>query len=91
MHNSLRLRRTLAVSASAFAIMAIAAPAFAQDEPAPTGTTVGELIITAQNGLPASVVAPSLLFEEVEVRGARGEPKHLPLLAEPPMSAKGSL
>jgi TldD protein len=46
---------------------------------------------TAQNGLPASVVAPSLLFEEVEVRGARGEPKHLPLLAEPPMSAKGSL
>ena len=46
---------------------------------------------TAQNGLPASVVAPSLLFEEVEVRGARGEPKHLPLLPEPPMTAKGSL
>ena len=48
MHNSLRLRRTLAVSASAFAIMAIAAPAFAQDEPASGGNTVGELIITAQ-------------------------------------------
>ena len=46
---------------------------------------------TAQNGLPASVVAPSLLFGEVEVRGARGEPKHLPLLPEPPMTAKGSL
>lgn len=46
---------------------------------------------TAQNGLPASVVAPSLLFEEVEVRGARGEPKHLPLLPEPPMSARGTL
>jgi predicted Zn-dependent protease len=46
---------------------------------------------TAQNGLPASVIAPSLLFEEVEVRGARGEPKRLPLLPEPPMSAKGSL
>lgn len=46
---------------------------------------------TAQNGLPASVVAPSLLFEEVEIRGARGEPKHLPLLPEPPMTAKGSL
>eukprot|EP01030_Chromulinospumella_sphaerica_P014633 gene14633-14430_t len=28
--------------------MAVAAPAFAQDEPAATGTTVGELIITAQ-------------------------------------------
>jgi hypothetical protein len=41
--------------------------------------------------LPCSVVAPSLLFEEVEVRGARGEPKHLPLLPEPPMTAKGSL
>ena len=46
---------------------------------------------TAQNGLPATVVAPSLLFEEVEIRGARGEPKRLPLLPEPPMSAKGSL
>ena len=40
-----------------------------------------------QNGLPASVVAPSLLFEEVEIRGARGEPKRLPLLPEPPMTA----
>jgi predicted Zn-dependent protease len=46
---------------------------------------------TAQNGLPASVTAPSLLFGEVEIRGARGEPKHLPLLPEPPMTAKGSL
>jgi hypothetical protein len=42
----------------------------------------------AQDGLPASVVAPSLLFEEVEIRGARGEPKRLPLLPEPPMSPK---
>ena len=40
-----------------------------------------------QNGLPATVVAPSLLFEEVEIRGARGEPKRLPLLPEPPMTA----
>jgi hypothetical protein len=45
----------------------------------------------AQAGLPAAVVAPSLLFEEVEVRGARGEPKRLPLLPEPPMSPKGSM
>jgi len=42
----------------------------------------------AQNGLPASVVAPSLLFEELEVRGARGEPKRLPLLPAPQMAAK---
>ncbi|MDO9337752.1 MAG: TonB-dependent receptor [Caulobacter sp.] len=49
MHNSLRLRRALAVSASAFAIMSIAAPAFAQAEPdTGGGSTVGELIITAQ-------------------------------------------
>ncbi|HYE44966.1 MAG TPA: TonB-dependent receptor [Caulobacter sp.] len=48
MHKTLRLRRALAVSASAMAIMAVAAPAFAQDEPAAGGTTVGELIVTAQ-------------------------------------------
>jgi TldD protein len=42
---------------------------------------------SAQVGLPASVVAPSLLFEEVEVRGERAEAKRLPLLPPPPMSA----
>jgi TldD protein len=51
-----------------------------------TGTALGAFG-NAQNGLAASVVAPSLLFEEVEVRGARGEPKRLPILAEPPMTA----
>jgi predicted Zn-dependent protease len=50
------------------------------------GTALGAFG-SAQNGLPASVVAPSLLFEEVEVRGARGEPKRLPLVAPPPMTA----
>ena len=39
-------------------------------------------------GLPASTVAPSLLFDELEVRGARGEPKRLPLLPAPSLSAK---
>ena len=53
------------------------------------GTALGAFG-TAQNGVPASVVAPSLLFEEVEVRGARGEPKRLPILPEPPMTPKGS-
>jgi len=42
---------------------------------------------SAQGGLPASVVAPSLLFEEVEVRGARGEPRRLPLLPAPSLTA----
>ena len=38
-------------------------------------------------GLPASLVAPSLLFDEVEVRGERGEAKRLPLLPPPPLTA----
>jgi predicted Zn-dependent protease len=50
-----------------------------------SGTALGAFG-NAQNGLPSSVVAPSLLFEEVEVRGARGEPKRLPLIPEPPMT-----
>ncbi len=51
------------------------------------GTALGAFG-SAQSGLPASVIAPSLLFEELEVRGARGEAKRLPLLPPPPMSAK---
>jgi predicted Zn-dependent protease len=51
-----------------------------------SGTALGAFG-SAQNGLPASVIAPSLLFDEVEFRGARGEPKRLPILPEPPMSA----
>ena len=43
---------------------------------------------SANGGLPASVVAPSLLFDELEVRGARGEPKRLPLLPAPSLTAK---
>jgi predicted Zn-dependent protease len=51
------------------------------------GTALGAFG-SAQNGLPASVVAPSLLFEELDVRGARGEPKRPPLLPAPVMTAK---
>jgi predicted Zn-dependent protease len=51
------------------------------------GTALGAFG-SAQNGLPSSVVAPSLLFEELDVRGARGEPKRLPLLPAPAMTAK---
>jgi TldD protein len=50
------------------------------------GTALGAFG-SAQSGLPASVVAPSLLFEEVEVRGERGEAKRLPILPPPPMTA----
>jgi TldD protein len=42
---------------------------------------------SAQVGLPAAIVAPSLLFDEVEVRGERAEAKRLALLPPPPMTA----
>jgi TldD protein len=51
------------------------------------GTALGAFG-SAQNGLPASVVAPSLLFEELDVRGARGEPKRPPLLPAPGMTGR---
>src|SRR6202000_1570315 len=53
-----------------------------------SGTALGAFGAAAGNGgLPASMVAPSLLFEELEVRGARGEPKRLALLPAPPPNA----
>jgi len=50
------------------------------------GGTALAALGSAQVGLPAAVVAPSLLFDELEMRGARGEAKRLPLLPPPPMS-----
>jgi TldD protein len=50
------------------------------------GTALGAFG-SAQGGIPASMVSPSLLFDELEVRGARGEAKRLPLLPPPPMTA----
>ncbi len=50
------------------------------------GTALGAFG-SARGGLPAAIVAPSLLFDEVEVRGARGEPKRLPLLPAPQLTA----
>jgi len=49
------------------------------------GTALGAFG-SAQGGVPSTVVAPSLLFEEVEVRGARGEPRRLPLVPPPPLN-----
>jgi TldD protein len=37
----------------------------------------------AQGGIPSSIVSPSLLLEEVEIRGFHGEPRRLPLVPEP--------
>lgn len=51
------------------------------------GTALGAFG-SAQGGLPATVVAPSLLFDELEVRGARGESKRLPMLPAPELTAR---
>ena len=40
---------------------------------------------SADTGVPSTVVAPSLLLDDVEVRGARGEPERLPLVPPPPI------
>jgi TldD protein len=48
------------------------------------GTSLGAFG-SADSGVPSAVIAPSLLFEELEVRGARGEPRRLPLLPPPPL------
>lgn len=63
---------------------------YMQNQTAGVSGTALAAFSNAQSGMPAAVVAPSLLFEEVEVRGARGEPKRPPVVPEPPvMTAKG--
>jgi hypothetical protein len=41
---------------------------------------------SADSGVPATVIAPSLLFDDVEVHGARGEAQRLPLVSPPPLN-----
>lgn len=50
------------------------------------GTAIGAFG-TAQSGagVPSTVTAPSLLLEEVEVRGFHGEPRRTPLVPAPPL------
>ncbi len=49
------------------------------------GTALGAFG-SAQGGLPTTLTAPSLLLDDVEVRGARGEPRRPPLVPPPPMN-----
>jgi len=49
------------------------------------GTSLGAFG-SVQGGLASSIVAPSLLLEDVEVRGARGEPRRPPLVPAPPLN-----
>ncbi|HXJ18577.1 MAG TPA: metallopeptidase TldD-related protein [Candidatus Polarisedimenticolia bacterium] len=48
------------------------------------GTALGAFG-SAQNGIPSTVIAPSLLLDEVDVRGFHGEPRRLPLVSSPPL------
>jgi predicted Zn-dependent protease len=50
-----------------------------------SGTSLGAFG-SADSGVPSTLTAPSLLFEELEVRGARGEPRRPPLLPAPPFN-----
>lgn len=47
------------------------------------GTALGAFG-AAQGGIPSTVIAPSLLLEEAEIRGFHGEPRRLPLVPAPP-------
>jgi TldD protein len=55
-----------------------------QDELA--GTALGSFgSAEGDAGIPSSVVAPSLLLDEIDVRGFHGEPRRLPLVPAPPL------
>lgn len=74
---SLRNIAGIGTDYSAFNFMQNPAPGFA-------GTALGAFG-SAQSGLPTSIVAPSLLFEEVEERGFHGEPRRTTLIPPPPL------
>jgi TldD protein len=50
------------------------------------GTALGSFgSAEGDSGIPSSVVAPSLLLDEIDVRGFHGEPRRLPLVPAPPL------
>ena len=58
---------------------------YAQSQDAETAGTALGAFGSANGGVPSDVIAPSLLFEEVEVRGPHGEPRRTPLVSPPPL------
>jgi len=48
------------------------------------GTALGAFG-SAQGGIPSTVIAPSLLLADVEIRGFHGEPRRVPLVPAPPL------
>lgn len=73
------LRNMLAAGsdASVFTFMQNPAGGFA-------GTALGSFG-SIQGGIPSTIVTPSLLLDEVEVRGFHGEPRRLPIVSAPPL------
>jgi TldD protein len=49
-----------------------------------SGTALGAFG-SAQGGIPSTVIAPSLLLDEIEIRGFHGEPRRVPLVPAPPI------
>jgi TldD protein len=58
---------------------------FAQNQIEGFGGTALAAFGSADGGVPSAVVAPSLLFDDVEVHGPRGEPERMPLVSPPPL------
>jgi TldD protein len=50
-----------------------------------SGTALGAFG-SAQGGIPSTVIAPSLLLDEIEVRGFHGEPRRVPPVPAPPIN-----
>jgi TldD protein len=48
------------------------------------GTALGAFG-SIQEGIPSTVIAPSILLDDVEIRGFHGEPRRLPLVPPPPL------
>jgi predicted Zn-dependent protease len=48
------------------------------------GTALGAFG-SIQGGIPSTIITPSILVDEVEVRGFHGEPRRLPLVSAPPL------
>jgi predicted Zn-dependent protease len=58
---------------------------FAQNQTAGFSGTALQPFGSSEGGVPSTVISPSLLFDEIEVRGPRSEPERLPLVPPPPL------
>jgi predicted Zn-dependent protease len=59
---------------------------FAQNQTAGFNGTALQPFGSSEGGVPSTVVSPSLLFDEIEVRGPRSEPERMPRVPPPPLN-----